>query len=105
MGNLNIQGNVSAGRDINITQDSSIIYNKYAKYIEEATKDDVELKELVTNISIQLTELLNSNKLISDNKKETNSLLDNLKKLGSKSMELLVATAGNVLHNVLQKYT
>lgn len=108
MATLNIGGSITAGRDINIAQEGSQISNKYNDIIHEELNKYKELTDIVQVTQTQIQELLNNsiNPAYNSNTStvEESSFLNNLKKIGTKSLDLATAIIGNALQNVIQKY-
>lgn len=108
MASLSIGGNVSAGRDINIAQEGSQITNKYNDTIQEELGKHQELASTVAMLEEQLQSLLlaqESNNAIGDcieiQESTQPTFVDNLKKIGAKSLDLATAVLGKVLQRYL----
>lgn len=112
MANLNIGGNVSAGRDVNIAQEGSSITNTYNDTIQKELDKYTELTDTVKELESQLTAILTSNQQALTQETQMTeeaptfkeSVFSNLKKVGTKSLELATSIVGKVLQDTIQKY-
>lgn len=112
MANLNIGGNVSAGRDVNIAQEGSSITNTYNDTIQKELDKYTELTDTVKELESQLVAILTSNQqaltqetqMTEEESTFKESVFSNLKKVGTKSLELATSIVGKVLQDTIQKY-